>query len=660
MGQMTLGKKIAMGFGIIVVIAAILGGLGVFNMNSAKDNAEVLAKERIPQVNISHDVSNEAAHIRYKVRGFAYIEDMNDLKGAKEDIERLKKALSEAKAHATKYNLPILKEQEEKASKALSEYSASLAISEKLQAERVTIRDNLSKDGGGFTLRIEEYLKDMREGAIENVNKGSNEDKDKAIERINKMGKLTNVLGIVYSARIQVQRARADRDTSLLDDAAKKLAAITIIDEVIKESVTKDIREKLETIKGHSTSYQKSIEAYIANVKIEAEENKKRVALGGAMVEAADASMDVGVKRSIEDSTESFNTLSAASTIMVVGLILAVVISIIIAVFIIRSITKPVTEAVKMIAEANTQVVSASDQIASSSTSLAEGASSQASSVEQVSATVEQSTAINNQNAENSREADSLAKAANEAARAGNHKIQELTKAMGKITESSQRIAKIIKTIDEIAFQTNLLALNAAVEAARAGEHGLGFAVVADEVKNLAQRSANAAKETAGIIEEAIEEIKNGNQIAKETSESFAEILEKAKKTSDLIGEITVSIKEQAEGMTQIATAMGQVDQVTQQNAANSEEAAAAAEELNAQAVAMMQSVDSIAKIVGFNIDMSLAHNSIGHSTTKRPQIKKIELHSSHKPMAKKPATRMGGKKDSDVFPLEEDDLKEF
>ena len=186
----------------------------------------------------------------------------------------------------------------------------------------------------------------------------------------------------------------------------------------------------------------------------------------------------------------------------------------------------------------------------------------------------------------------------------------ELMASMTEITNASEQIAKIIKTIDEIAFQTNLLALNAAVEAARAGEHGLGFAVVADEVKNLAGRSADAAKETAGIIEEAIEQIRTGNAIAKQTDQAFANILDKAKKTSDIIGEITTSIQEQSEGMAQVATAMGQIDQVTQQNAANSEEAAAAAEELSAQAESMVQ---SIRHVVGYDADEAADTRLLGH-----------------------------------------------
>jgi methyl-accepting chemotaxis protein len=188
------------------------------------------------------------------------------------------------------------------------------------------------------------------------------------------------------------------------------------------------------------------------------------------------------------------------------------------------------------------------------------------------------------QTADNANQAKSLAGKANESASTGTDAMDRMSKAIQKIKESSDQTAKIVKTIDEIAMQTNLLALNAAVEAARAGDAGRGFAVVAEEVRNLAQRSAQAAKNTADMIGESVKNAEHGVKLAEEVSLSFVSIADGSRKVNDLINEIAVASQEQSQGIAQVNTAVAQMDKVTQQNAANSEESASAAEELNSQA----------------------------------------------------------------------------
>lgn len=240
-------------------------------------------------------------------------------------------------------------------------------------------------------------------------------------------------------------------------------------------------------------------------------------------------------------------------------------------------------QALSQVNDATAQVSSASQQISAGSQSLAQGANEQASSLEEVSASLEEMSSMTRQNADNALAAKNLAGEADIHAKTGTEAMERMSSAINKIKESSDQTAKIIKTIDEIAMQTNLLALNAAVEAARAGEAGRGFAVVAEEVRNLAQRSAQAAKNTADMIGESVRNAEEGVKISQEVSTSFEKIATSSKKVNDLIAEIAAASKEQAQGIKGVNDAVSQMDKVTQQNAANAEESASASEELSGQ-----------------------------------------------------------------------------
>jgi methyl-accepting chemotaxis protein len=250
----------------------------------------------------------------------------------------------------------------------------------------------------------------------------------------------------------------------------------------------------------------------------------------------------------------------------------------------INTVMQNLDDALSHVTEAVAQVTSASSEISNGAQNLAEGANEQASSLEEVSSSLEEMSSMTKQNADNANRAKQLASEASAAAGNGDASMKHMATAINLIKQSSDNTAKIIKSIDDIAFQTNLLALNAAVEAARAGEAGKGFAVVAEEVRNLAMRSAEAAQNTANMIEESVKNADSGVKITEEVSKSFGQIVDRTRKVGALIAEIAAASNEQASGIEQVNIAMAQMNQVTQSNAANSEESASAAEELSAQA----------------------------------------------------------------------------
>lgn len=244
---------------------------------------------------------------------------------------------------------------------------------------------------------------------------------------------------------------------------------------------------------------------------------------------------------------------------------------------------------VAQIQSAGQQIAAGSAQVADGSQSLSQGATESAASLEEISASMTELASQTRQNADNATQANSLSTGAKNAANHGNKLMADLVAAMGEINQSAESITKIIKVIDEIAFQTNLLALNAAVEAARAGQHGKGFAVVAEEVRNLAARSAKAAKETEQLIEESSRKTHRGAEIADKTAAALKGIVAGAAKVSDLVGEIAAASKEQAAGLQEVTQGLGQIEAVTQQATANAEESAAAAEELSSQSELLRQ-----------------------------------------------------------------------
>jgi methyl-accepting chemotaxis protein len=324
-------------------------------------------------------------------------------------------------------------------------------------------------------------------------------------------------------------------------------------------------------------------------------------------------------------------------------------------VFIVRQISSALQRVAEQMNDSGNQVASASNEVAASSQALAQGASEQAASLEETLASTEEINSMARKNTENARSAAEVVTQSGQNFMAANQSLDQMVVAMGDINTQSGKISKIIKVIDEIAFQTNILALNAAVAAARAGEAGMGFAVVADEVRNLAQRCAQAAKDTAELIEESIAKSADGKAKMDQMATVIHAISEQAAQVKTMVDEVTVGSQEQARGIEQIAKAVTQMEQVTQKTAASAEESASAGEQLSAQAQTMHAVVAELQQMVG--------GGGTSHTASRRPQGARNA--SAQAVMARpRPATQSShsvssGKPQKSAIPFD-DDFKEF
>jgi len=374
--------------------------------------------------------------------------------------------------------------------------------------------------------------------------------------------------------------------------------------------------------------------------------NEKEKAIAATMAEATEGIV-VAQRGFLTSSSERALTESAGNRwAVIVAIALSLLVETLIF-FVIRAINVRLRTAIGELSEGAGQVASAAGQISSSSQALAQGASEQAASLEETSASSEEINSMARKNAENAHAANGLVTQSQQKFTETNRSLESMVEAMSDIKNSSDKVAKIIKVIDEIAFQTNILALNAAVEAARAGEAGMGFAVVADEVRNLAQRCAQAAKDTAALIEDSIATSNDGKSKVDQVAVAIRFITEESARVKTLVDEVSLGSLEQTRGIEQIAKALTQMEQVTQQSAANAEESAAAAEELTAQASTLMEVVGQLGSMVG------------SAATTKSMQVRPTwQVHSASAPLHKGAATASAPRAlaaKADSFPLDVD-----
>ena len=323
-----------------------------------------------------------------------------------------------------------------------------------------------------------------------------------------------------------------------------------------------------------------------------------------------------------------------------------------VALLVTRSISKPINRIIGGLNEGASRVSSASGRVSYESHMLAEGATEQAASIEETSSSLEEMSSMTKQNADNAHQADNLMKEANQVVGQANESMKDLIVSMEDISKASEETSKIIKTIDEIAFQTNLLALNAAVEAARAGDAGAGFAVVADEVRNLALRAADAAQNTADLIESTVKKVNDGSDIVTKTNEAFERVAGSASKVGELVSEIAAASNEQAQGIELVNKAVSEMDKVVQQNAAGAGESASASEQMKAQAEKMKQMVDELVALIGEGLNSGTDNDVLDNENQEESIATQTEK--------QLPAHRAEMVDPEEIIPIDDSDFKDF
>jgi methyl-accepting chemotaxis protein len=360
------------------------------------------------------------------------------------------------------------------------------------------------------------------------------------------------------------------------------------------------------------------------------------------------------------DNAELFNEVKSHFWNMLIIILITSLIGLATSILTARSVSTALRKIIAGLSEGADQVASASGQVSSAGQSLAAGASEQAASIEETSSSLEEMSSMTKMTADHAAEARTMMQEAGLIVEKMNRNGVDMAKAIEEITKTSEETGKIIKTIDEIAFQTNLLALNAAVEAARAGEAGAGFSVVADEVRNLAMRAAEAAKNTASLIENTIKAVQHGDDLMRSSQESFDANTEITGKVANLIDEIATASQDQAQGIEGVNKAVAEMDKVVQQNAANAEESAGAAEEMSGEAEEMKGLVDKLVRLVdggsvkNFPAERPASMNSgkRGTDSGRQPRAKtQFEAAAPRRSKALRP---------EQVIPFDEDDFKDF
>ena len=599
MKNLKLAAKISLGFGLLLVMASALGGMSVYYMLTVDKSTQVMEDEYVKEVKILSQMERRTQRAMFNMRGYAMSQQKSYLELGQKDLELVKKSLDEARALSQKYpDLGVLKKNVDQTIATVATYEELIGKTVAENDKLAQLRVKMDQAASIYMKSCNQYLQEQNQKIKETIAGGG--DKDQLTGRVYKITAINDITDLGNDTRVKNFKSQAFWDPDLMEAGLKNFAAMSkILDDLKAHSADPAMKRLLDETKAASDAYRDAMTQYLATWREARKVDQTRGAAADEILKLVRATTYAGLEGMEKLAQSNVADLQTASWSMMVGLAVVMVVGVFLAVFITLSIARPIKRVITGLGQGAGQVAAAASQVSNSSQSLAQGAAEQAASLEETAGSMEEMGSMTKKNADNAQQADHIAKETNHVVEKAGGAMAELTQSMVEMTKAGEQTGKIIKTIDEIAFQTNLLALNAAVEAARAGEAGAGFAVVADEVRNLAMRAAEAAKNTAELIEDTITRTKQGSELVERTNEAFTEVRGSTNKMVELISEIAAASSEQSQGIDQVNTAMTQMDKVTQQNAANAEESAAASEELSAQAETMQGFVGELASLVG-------------------------------------------------------------
>ncbi len=646
-----LGTKLGIGFGLLIIITLILGGLAIYNMLRISDRTHILANEYVPEVAIANNIERNTFQTMYAIRRYNYTAEEDYYQAGVDYLKAVKRYLEDATELGKKSTVLVkLNKNINDIDQSISQYEGYMKQTQQINKDIKTNRDELDNAAIKFIDNVQKFLDSQNEELKAEIRGGA-----VPMIRQREIHLITEILTHGEEIRIANFKSQALLQTSIAEEGMFHFDEINTHTKELRGLITdQNNRNKLDKVEEAADTYKTAMSSLTNDMKELLKINEDRRDLGQEILQMAMDLSKAGIDGTNRLTDESVEVLNTSNIIMVVGLIIALLMGIIFAWVITRSITIPINkgvaftrkfangdlaasidvnqkdeigmlaDALRQMAEKLAQIVSnirtgadniasASQQLSSTSQQLSQGSSEQASAAEEVSSSMEQMASNIQQNTDNSQQTEKIANKAADDILGG-------SKNVNTTVESMRTIAEKISIINEIAFQTNILALNAAVEAARAGEHGKGFAVVAAEVRKLAERSQKAAAEIDDLSKSSVD-------IAERSGKLLSEIVPDIQNTSKLVQEITAASIEQNSGADQVNNAVQQLNQVTQQNAAASEEMATSSQELASQA-------DQLREIIAFfKLDENKVQSTIksiqSNTAKKRPEPAKTNINTS-------------------------------